>query len=572
MDIREYLPEAEKELLLNYLECYNCSSEPLSMTANHFLREWAEQKKALFSAFGNQFIVSKSVVAGASSIMLTHEMSNMYSFNPIFYELRGRYNTKIHDMRNHVYFSDRVELESLMTSENLANNIYSENDITIPAQYTTNGKPFVVKSGCKIIKTLAKLMRLLDCDIPIFVCKNCNNYFNANENPESELNACPCCSHRLKKSSAFEEFRLKHSQILNQKKVVGELCLSIHPMDYLTMSDNDCGWNTCMSWVKKAGEYRLGTIEMMNSPSVIVAYLKASHPFETDAGEWNNKKWRQLIIVGPAMIVGNRQYPDNYNEVSSIAMEWVKDLIQNSKEFNSFCYEDEMSSVRFSEPMSLPSGKTVTIQSSTNFMYNDLYAFHMAYINIPYLEQYSGSFYTLYFSGAALCANCGKEIMFDDSHPASSVCCRDCCQLIECCVCGSWQTYEEGAFNDSDEFFCYSCWDDLTYCDWCHDRVFETRAIFIAPPGLKKNEVVKGSWPIYHLGQYCDRCVDNEFFGPVESIQFNVPSGRWARIKPAIRLENLEDDYLDDSCLSVQDIEKLIAIRDKYYREKRKKS
>lgn len=570
MDIREYLPEAEKELLLNYLECYNCSSEPLSMTANYFLREWAEQKKALFSAFGNQFIVSKSVVAGASSIMLTHEMSDMYSFNPIFYELRGRYDKKIHDMRNHVYFSDRVELESLMTPENLANNIYSENDITIPAQYTTNGKPFVVKSGCKIIKTLAKLIRLLDCDIPIFTCKHCKNYFKVDENPD--LDVCPHCSRTLKRSSVFEEFRLKHSQILNQKKVVGELCLSIHPMDYLTMSDNDCGWNTCMSWVKKAGEYRLGTIEMMNSPSVIVAYLKASHPFETDAGEWNNKKWRQLIIVDPAMIVGNRQYPDNYNEVSSIAMEWVKDLIQNSKEFNSFCYEDEMSSVRFSEPMSLPSGKTVTIQSSTNFMYNDLYAFHMAYINIPYLEQYSGSFYTLYFSGAALCANCGKEIMFDDIHPASSVCCRDCCQLIECCVCGNLQTYEEGTFNDSDEFFCYSCWDDLTYCDYCHDRVFETRAIFIAPPGLKKNEVVKGSWPAYCLGQYCDRCVADEIFGPVESIQFNVPYGNWTRIKSAIRLENLEDDYLDDSCLSVQDIEKLTAIQAKYYREKRKKS
>jgi hypothetical protein len=287
---------------------------------------------------------------------------------------------------------------------------------------------------------------------------------------------------------------------------------------------------------------------------------------------WSNKKWRQLIIVDPAMIVGNRQYPDNYNEVSSIAMRWVKDLIQNSKEFNGFCYEDEISSVRFSEPMSLPDGKTVTIQSSTDFMYNDLYTSHMAYINIPYLEQYSDSFYTLYFSGVALCANCGKEIVFDDTHPASSVCCRDCCQLIECCVCGSLQTYEQGAFNDSDEFFCYGCWDDLTYCDGCHNRVFETQALFIAPPGLEKNEVVKSSWPTYCLGQYCDRCVDNEIFGPVESIRFNVPYGTWTRIKSAIRLENLEDDYLDDSCLSVQDIEKLTEIQAKYYREKRKKS
>ena len=47
-----------------------------------------------------------------------------------------------------------------------------------------------------------------------------------------------------------EEFRIKHSQILNQKELVGNINLSIHPMDFWTLSDNDCGWSSCMSWME----------------------------------------------------------------------------------------------------------------------------------------------------------------------------------------------------------------------------------------------------------------------------------------------------------------------------------
>ena len=38
------------------------------------------------------------------------------------------------------------------------------------------------------------------------------------------------------------------------------------------MSDNNSGWESCMSW-RNNGCYRRGTVEMMNSPYVIVAYL-----------------------------------------------------------------------------------------------------------------------------------------------------------------------------------------------------------------------------------------------------------------------------------------------------------
>ena len=91
----------------------------------------------------------------------------------------------------------------------------------------------------------------------------------------------------------FEQMRIKHSQILNKKRLKGTLCLSIHPLDYITISDNNCDWDSCMTWTGDdcPGEYRLGTLEMMNSPSVVVAYLDSKEPYHPldDGRAWSNK-------------------------------------------------------------------------------------------------------------------------------------------------------------------------------------------------------------------------------------------------------------------------------------------
>ena len=97
-----------------------------------------------------------------------------------------------------------------------------------------------------------------------------------------------CSIERLKKfifehieyfaADEWEEIRLAHSQIFNTNKMTGTLCLSIHPLDYATASDNDNGWSSCMSW-RDDGCYRMGTVEMMNSPMVICAYFASCYFF-----------------------------------------------------------------------------------------------------------------------------------------------------------------------------------------------------------------------------------------------------------------------------------------------------
>lgn len=130
----------------------------------------------------------------------------------------------------------------------------------------------------------------------------------------------------------FDDVMQKISQLTQQKAIKGTLCLSIHPLDYMTMSDNTLGWGSCMSW-EDGGEYSAGTIGCMNSTDTIVAYLKSDNDMEierswktNDKFVWNNKKWRQLILVGEHSVIPNLEYPYENEDIAKEAIEWVKEL------------------------------------------------------------------------------------------------------------------------------------------------------------------------------------------------------------------------------------------------------
>ena len=115
----------------------------------------------------------------------------------------------------------------------------------------------------------------------------------------------------------FEKVRIKISLILNEKSLTGNLCFSIHPLDFMTMSDNNSDWSSCMSW-KHSGCYRVGSYEMMNSNNALCCYLESNNKMmglefnNSDAKDnpfWNDKKWRSLLFVNKDIIVSGKSYP-----------------------------------------------------------------------------------------------------------------------------------------------------------------------------------------------------------------------------------------------------------------------
>jgi hypothetical protein len=130
--------------------------------------------------------------------------------------------------------------------------------------------------------------------------------------------------------SLYNEYKDRISVIRTTLKLDTVVYVSIHPLDFLTMSDNNSGWGSCMSMKTRKGSYRSGITEMMNSPMCVIAYTlsKESFPMKGDNGDeyyLPNKSWRQLLFVDSQAktILGSRQYPFTSKELCRAAMELI---------------------------------------------------------------------------------------------------------------------------------------------------------------------------------------------------------------------------------------------------------
>jgi hypothetical protein len=239
----------------------------------------------------------------------------------------------------------------------------------------------------------------------------------------------------------FEEFRIWHSQILNDKILSGTLHLSIHPLDYMTMSDNTYNWSSCMSW-KEDGCYRQGTVEMMNSPCVVMAYLTGEkNDFLINGTPWSNKKWRSLYVVSPDCIASIKNYPYQNEELDKFVLDWIKTLAENNLGWRYDTFE------RCSEDC---------IIFETEYMYNDFDALdhHLMYINNSHQCHIN-------YSGKSQCMYCGEvDIYLEDE---SLLQCEQCNSNCYCEMCNEYMGGDHHSIIDE--------WGNAIYiCSDCHEQ------------------------------------------------------------------------------------------------------
>ena len=251
-------------------------SSDMKASLDYILRFWAYNKQSLYKMLGNNLIISRKVNYSRTYEDMSDDYYDYFGRNGDGYEFRNTFNGEVENLyregvlTNNQYFT----MANLLNVEILMSNIYDGESFKL----TYNNKTLMINKGMKLSKMLGKMSDILNIDRDI-----------------------------------YEKFRIAHSQFLNQKNISGELCLSIHPLDYMTMSDNDCGWDSCMRWQNGGGEYRQGTVEMMNSPIILEAYLKSDKDMELwrkngQSVMWNSKRWRELFIVDENLILGINGY------------------------------------------------------------------------------------------------------------------------------------------------------------------------------------------------------------------------------------------------------------------------
>ena len=276
----------------------------------------------------------------------------------------------------------------------------------------------------------------------------------------------------------WERFRIAHSQALNQRKLKGTLCLSIHPLDYATASDNDNGWSSCMSW-QEGGCYRMGTVEMMNSPMVICAYLKSNkQKMEFNNGnekyEWNSKKWRAWIIVTKEAIICNRHYPYHQPIFAKEAIAWTADLANRALGWN---YEDIHED--FYTHMSEVNHE---IDYATNYMYNDLGGEDVIGCLGEEFINSKKDYIHINFSGKAECMVCGEEIE-PDVQDSGRLECNNCFHERECHSCGCEINEDESYLGADDEYYCSECFHErFEVCSECEEPIWNDEAIYFTMP------------------------------------------------------------------------------------------
>lgn len=470
MELFNCLNDVEKNIIKNYITTYAMGnkrpSHPMA-GLEHILRVWDFHKLDMFHLLGNNLIISKHISYEKEREDIDYELSDQLfkegspgsEFTSAFYHLL--YNNNI--------FSDEqlVVLGSLLLCDNLCENIYYGKEITIPLP---NGKTYRLQYCMKTMRALGKIAK--EFNLP-----------------------------------GFEDFRITHSQVLNQKTINGNLYLSIHPLDFMTMSDNNCDWDSCMSWMEN-GEYKQGTVEMMNSPCVVMAYIENEHDdfWITRDNTWYNKRWRELFIVDKGLITGIKGYPYENNDIENIVCDWLKELAEINL---GWTYNNEYIHYvqrRIINKETMP----FYVLFKTYKMYNDFHSrnrwgfFNLEYIINRIEKTNFPDKYRITYSGLSECMWCG-DVISDIS--ACSLICDSCDGRIYCSECGEELTDSDAyVYVESlDKYFCMDCYEyeNSFKCDLCNNHALHSTLTSLYIANLDENLILTGN---YHYFA-CPECI-----------------------------------------------------------------
>lgn len=426
------LPEHELKAIQSYIEqnAYEDSCTPTTEKADisYILRNWRDSKSEyLYNLFGGELILSKNVTITKTKEDFTLEFSALcekyYTF--IYQATRQLLETGISKgyLERANYYDYLWMLNQFFVGDVLFEN-KTNLEIDLPAP---DGRSLKFQVGSKAMRALSKIVETYNLDV-----------------------------------EAFEDFRLDHSRILNQKTFTGNLCLSIHPLDYMTMSDNENDWSSCMSW-RDEGCYRAGTVEMMNSPSTIVAYLASEDDmslldYNPSNIRWNNKKWRSLFVIDNRFITSVKGYPYQQEDLTRIIIGWLAELAYANLGWE---YDNNIYSYKHTCPIA---DTGTTFRFITNgWMYND-FGSTTHYCTLA--ASAYGYHIKFCYGGEALCMHCGGSLT---SESEQNLLCNDCYSGSYCAHCGCHAHEDELYCALDGEFVCEDCLSDYYVFDHLQD-------------------------------------------------------------------------------------------------------
>lgn len=480
----------DMEIFRSYCSCYNgynfdnCETAPVTT----LLKPWAKAKdEYLCRLMGEQLILEKHVTYERSKNELTEKVQEVREKHvefrldfekALFLALGG--DPETHNSSYSKYYYGWEGNNSLRDFYQCLSNALCvgslvENRIEQRISAPIYDKCITINKNEKIMRAVRRVCEL--------ICKKTNNSTLLDD---------------------FEQFRLDLSRVMDNRAINGTLCLSIHPLDFATASDNSNDWSSCMSW-REEGCYRLGTTEMLNSPMVICAYLKSDvQHLEWGFNSWNSKRWRAWIIVTSDVILCNRNYPFTSDSLSREAIEWVREL---AAEHLNWHYGTKV------KPIGNWREQNIRLEFKTDHMYNDVDSNEdslLVAINKDRIAEAAGNALILEinYSGLAECMHCG-ETDPDRFYENETLLCDECNNKHYCSCCG--EDAGEGNYFDPDgNVLCEDCfYDHCGICTECGETDWSDNMVSVAVPYNKTlfNRLTNtNSWIGLSAGHYMCSC------------------------------------------------------------------
>lgn len=288
----------------------------------------------------------------------------------------------------------------------------------------------------------------------------------------------------------LNELQSVASMLIQETKIEGTLCLSVHPLDFLSVSENNHNWRSCHAL---DGDYRSGNLSYMVDKSTIICYLRSKNNeklphFPMDV-PWNSKKWRVLLYFSENwdMIFAGRQYPFNLNR----GLDFVKDKLLEgewtpwlAEKIRNFCekgvYFDPVTPyVPVDNHLILLSDLVKDMPGSLQFndvlsstCYDPLYSFKInRRTGYPKINYKKAKFEV---GGAVNCVKCGEKRI----ELTESFMCNDCeliygtadSDMFDTCSCCGMRFFADDGYwiEDAGDIVCPSCAEScVAACDYC---------------------------------------------------------------------------------------------------------
>lgn len=400
-----------------------------SASAERLLKDWSKNKKHFFTKFGNQSIISTEEI----SLDVTDEYVVSNDFN--------KFRNRISD-----YCESEFQTECIKSflqfgagregfKDNIVNFDWNSKSIELFYKADLDCKPtYSVNKGAKFSRAL-------------------RNFFDLRGEDKDEQEM------RLKGlQDLYSTFRQNFSS-----KSKGKLFLSIHPLDYITMSDNNHNWSSCHNFSE--GDYRIGNLNYMADKTTLVAYFCTDDNFDEELyilpnTKWNSKRWRVLVhleeIDGKLVIIYNRQYPFK----SDVLIQELDKLLVKT-------YKTSAPST-FMEYGDSRLGNKILYQTGYDTCHYVDIGMGNSYVRIAneYLED-KALIHRMTIGEPVYCIECGEHI----THRGHSGYCDHCTDEWYCEDCDGFYSGGDMIYIESeDRYVCYDCYENFyAECPECGD-------------------------------------------------------------------------------------------------------